>query len=132
MLKPLRYFFFRIYDWKRGSESEPMAVFTALASTTVAVYMHILAIHVFLSRATKLNVGLPHDRNTSRAVGIIVGLGIMTGFYRAWIASSRYRKFVEEFRSETEMQRGHRTVLLILYAVVSFLLPFTLMILLRP
>lgn len=132
MLKPLRYFFLRVYEWKRHSQPLPLALFTALAATSAAVCLHVLALRVILERVLKFDFGIPHDRNTSRAVGIAVGVLIMAAFYRAWIATHRYTRFPDEFRDETLAQRRHRTVLVIVYVVVTFLLPFALMIALRP
>lgn len=95
MLKPLRYFFFRVYSWKRLSETEPLALFSALSATTAAVYMHVLTLEIVVPSAMKLGAGLTHDRNTSRAIGIAIGLLIMVALYRAWIASNSYVKFAE-------------------------------------
>jgi hypothetical protein len=131
MLKPLRYFFLRVYEWKRPSEPESLAVFTALAAASAAVSMHVLTLKVILEMVFKTGLGIPHDRSTSRAVGIAIGILIMAALYRAWIASNRYVTFSEEFQAETRDQRYRRTVLVIVYAVVSFLLPFALTILLR-
>ena len=131
MLKPLRYFFLRVYEWKRPLQPESLAVFTALAAASAAVCMHVLTLKVILEVVFKMDFGIPHDRNTSRAVGIAIGLLILAALYRAWIASNRYVTFSEEFQGETSDQRSRRTVLVILYAAVSFLLPLALTILLR-
>lgn len=128
MIKPLRYFFLRVYEWKLLSQPEPLALFTALAATSAAVCLHVLALWVILNRAMKIDIGIPHGRGTSRAVGITIGLLLMAALYRAWIASNSYVKFAEEFQGETTSQRHRRTVLVILYAVVTSLLPFALMI----
>jgi hypothetical protein len=38
MLKPLRYFFLRVYEFKLRSEPEGLAALTALCATSVAVF----------------------------------------------------------------------------------------------
>lgn len=127
MLKPLRYFFFRVYSWKRSSEGESLAAFTACVATAVIVCMYILTVQFIVRRAMGFNGTLTGDRNTTRMIGMAVGVLILVGFYRAWIASSYYKRFAEEFRDETDSQRRSRTILVIVGAIVSFLLPFAVM-----
>jgi hypothetical protein len=126
MLKPLRYFFLRVYEFKLRSQPDVLAAFTAAAATAAAVFLHVLTLWIVFDRMFAGAAHLPHGRDTARAVGLTVILLIAAAFYQAWIASGRYRSFREEFRAETHDQRQVRTVFVILYAVLSFLLPVVL------
>lgn len=132
MLKPLRYFFLRVYEWKRQSEPSSLALFIALAATSAAVFLHVLALSVVLELVFRIDFGIPHDRNTARIVGVAAGLLIMGLLYRCWIANRSYLRFPDEFRDETPVQRSRRTVLIFVYVLVTYFLPFGLIIALRP
>lgn len=126
MLKPLRYFFLRVYDLKLRSEPEVLAAFTAVCATSVAVSCHVLTLW-FLYRRMFLD-GVLLGRSVAQAIGATVIGIVIASLYSAWVASGRYRGFREEFQAETPKQRQVRTVLVVLYAAVSFLLPVVLMI----
>lgn len=125
MLKPLRYFFLRVYEFKLRTQPEVLAAITAAAATAAAVFLHLFAFWIVFD---SLFAGaVPHGRNTARAAGMIVILLIAAAFFQAWVASGRYRSFREEFRTETHDQRQVRTGFVIFYAILSFLLPVVLM-----
>lgn len=128
MLKPLRYFFLRVYELKRSTQPDLLAVLTAVAVTSAAVFTHLLTLWILFDRAIGSNIARVHDRNASRAVGVVIIILIAAAFYRAWVASGKYLKFEQEFGGETIKQRDTRTVFVVLYAATSFLLPVALMI----
>jgi hypothetical protein len=126
MLKPLRYFFLRVYELKLRSEPEGLAAFTAVGATSVAVGLHVLTLWILYDRV--FGDGMPRGRTASQALGATTILIITAAFYSAWITSGRYLSFREEFQAETPEQRQVRTIFVVLYAAVSFLLPVVLMI----
>jgi hypothetical protein len=128
MLKPLRYFFLRVYEFKLRSEPEGLAAFTAVCATSAAVACHLLALKILFDRLLAKSDHFPHSRREAQALGLVVMLAIMVVFYQAWVGSGRYRTFRDEFQAETHDQRQVRSVLVIVYAILSFLVPAVLMI----
>jgi hypothetical protein len=128
MLKPLRYFFLRVYEFKRRSEPEVLAVFTAVCATSVAVCCHVLTLWILYREMFGIPVGMARGRTAAQAMGAMLMLVIGGAFYTAWMASGRYLSFRDEFQAETPDQRQIRTIFVVLYAIGSLLLPAVLMI----
>lgn len=132
MLKPLRYFFLRVYEFKRRSEPEGLAAFTAVCATSAAMACHVLTLWILYRRIFGDPAGVPRGRSAAQAMGAMLMLIIGAAFCNAWVASGRYLSFREEFQAETPDQRQWRSVFVILYAAISFLLPAVLMISFAP
>lgn len=128
MLKPLRYFFVRVYEFKQRSEPEGLAAFTAVCATSVALFCHLLALWILYRETFGVPAGMPGGRRAAQALGGGVILMIAAVIYRGWISSGRYLRFGEEFLAETPEQRQVRTIFVVLYAAGIFLLPAVLMI----
>jgi hypothetical protein len=128
MLKPLRYFFLRVYESKRDSEPEVLAAVTALMATSVAICCHVLTLWILYRQIFGYPAGMARGRSAAQALGAIVMLVIVGALYSAWLGSGKYRSFREEFKTETPEQRGLRSVFVVIYAVASFVLPAVLMI----
>jgi hypothetical protein len=132
MLRSLRYFFLRVYEFKRRSEPEGLAAFTAVCATSVALGCHVLALWILYRETFGVPAGMAGGRRAAQALGAGVMLIIAAAFYSRWVSSGRYLSFREEFQAETPDQRQWRSVFVILYAAISFLLPVVLMISFAP
>jgi hypothetical protein len=89
------------------------------------VFCHVLTLWILFENF--FGDPLPRGRAASQVLGGTVIVLIAAAFYRAWMGSGRYLSFREEFQAETDDQRQVRSVYVVLYAVLSFLLPVVLM-----
>ena len=105
-------------------------LFTAVCATSsAAVACHLLALKILFDRLLAKSDHFPHSRREAQALGLVVMLAIAVWcFYQASVGSGRYRTFRDEFQAETHDQRQVRSVLVIIYAILSFLVPAVLMI----
>ena len=110
MLRPLRYFFYRVYSWRSGVSSDHVPAFTTIFTlailTTLTLSAGSLAWEVVTEHPSWL---IPKEENAGPR-GALVWLVASVLQYVIWVRNEKYRDFANEFSGMSARARTIGTI----------------------
>jgi hypothetical protein len=128
LLKPLRYVFYRILEWKLRDRREATPVLVAALATVLLLFLNVITATMLVNgfRGRLLLPNFPGGRIGLSGVLLIafyLGYNMMR---LAWVENGRYDQLEREFQSTDTRIGTFRTALFWSYLVLSVLVPFLL------
>jgi len=125
-MKPLRYLFFRIWDWKQNDRRERQPLLVAWISVTVLICWNILGLIKVSEQLLEAEWFSGLGRARLSQYLLIAYLLVFWVVRAIFIGQHQYKSFVREFSSETRTQRSRRTVYIWIYIVATVALPIAM------
>jgi len=122
VVNPYKYLFYRVYEWKKKSEADGLALGSAFFMTVAVLGINIFIVASIASELiTSKSVFHLLSVSSPKVAGVASFVFWTFFLYLAWLRNSRYKVFCAHYAEMDNQYRRLRTVLLVVFLAVSWL-----------
>lgn len=123
-LRPLRYLFYRVWQWKQLDPREQFPLLVATMTVTALLAFNILALIELSVLMSGYDWLYAIGRSRVSALALGVGLTFFFPLYECWVRRGGYRQIAQEFANEPLQERRRHTVYFWCYISATVVAPW--------